>query len=651
MDPFGDAPVDPKQKLRDSNYTFASTKTNQSTLQNDNPLVFAAGPAPSEFQEGPEVLSVLGLDRRDRSRLSLDDIIQGSRVNAESLDQRSSSLNISYREMLTKVYDEAQIPGRDVGRDLLKILPDLIREPELLERLYSVATAEALLSVEVSADRRREFLSEVIIAAADRMSINQGHTSFCTVTDQLGDTSLSNRIKLMCDLALDCQAESQSGVLILAGKGADPSSQERDLRERIIPYMEGKVGQSITSDGVSPLQLQQLGARQPGVIFSTVLACLMEINGQDVTRSEGQKWMDFTTTRQVIKGHAVVCAAYDAKIPVDKDGKPVWCHSGDGLRNFAVKGDREVSLIDYVDLALERKASEGAASAIGGIGVNMRWSDAQYDPNRSSQHACHTQSIIGKKLDAEGNVWYVLDNPVGNYYKPTKLGEPPRCYPPGTELGNKNGTWWKVGEQTGTVEVRADVLKESLIHLMVDHPDRPLDHRSTNDIQVYTLGSVNGEIAKGIKTVDLVTHEPRLADRVSTTTTTQRSELMRQDRSRPRVRTVGEQLAEEALAKRLLALKENSAAPFTYHRGNAGYRDPAEIVSGLGGDSSLADTSAKARRIVGSRGDEPFILGFSQNIPNGSSKVVSNSVPPPPPTRSPEELARDNRRQSFVAAV
>jgi hypothetical protein len=656
MDPFNETPAE-INGAQPPGYIPSEAPTPSSAR---SPLTKVSGPRPITFQPGIVVNSVHGLDRHEISKLSFDSVVAGAGLVTEQkkalLNGQSEALQISYQEMLREVWKEAQINGRDVGRDLQRILPDLVRDPELLERLYSVAKAETLLSVKVAAERRREFLSEIIVAAADRMSINQGHTHFCTVTDQLGDTSMSNVIKLMCGLALDCQVESRGGEKILAGRGMDLQSQSSDLQGRIIPFIEKKVGQSITSSGVSTLQLQQLGARQPGVIMSTLLACLMEINGQDVTKSQGQKWDGFTRTRQVIKGHEVVCAGYDAKIPVDRSGRPVWCHDSNRNENRDVECTKRVTLMEYIDITLARKELEGESSQITGIGVNMRWSDPVHDPNRQSKHACHTQSIIGRKVDDSGQVWYVLDNPVGDYYQFTGADQPPKRFAPGDVLGNQAGTWWKVGSEPGLVEVREDVLKNSLIHLMVDHPDRKFNFENTGSVRavkVCTLGSVNGKTARSRELESLETHVPTLAEVPSAILSNGKSPVNKSGGYGPHDKTAGEWLAEKALEKRIRALRDASeSVSGTQGHGHSIRKDPIEIADSLLEIQSAAQSGNV--RWVGGKPNQPFLIGFSQRSTTEENVAVQGApttTPPPPPTRSPEELAQNGRQEKSLATA
>jgi hypothetical protein len=445
------------------------------------------------------VKSILGLDDRDRSMkmhtlsATVDAIISGADLTSQQramvADGRSPRTGLSYREMLSTVCQEAQVGGRDLGKDLQKLLPELIKNPELLEKLHSVATAQQLLSVDVSKERRREFLAELITAAADPRLLNQGHTSMCTVTKQLSATSPANIISVSCDLVANGQARLQSGEVLYAGQGVNAEARERDLQTRLLPWAEKTAGHALDSSGESAIALHRIAARQPGPIMTTVLGSLMELNVNDVTQSQGQTWKQFGSSWRSMSGHESVCAAYDSKIQVDSStGKPVWSHnaSGDAVK---VPGSREVSPVEYVDLTLERKSAGDAPPR--GVLVNMRWADPEPEAGKQSMHSCHTLMVVGKQVDADGT-WYVIENPVGSYIK---SGHPPRWYGEGAELGNKDATWWKEGTN-GLVRVRADVFKESLIHLMVDHVDRPYDAQ-TGDAPLHTLGSVNGNAKEG----------------------------------------------------------------------------------------------------------------------------------------------------------
>lgn len=594
-------------------------------------LGFLFGPNATSYSEGAAVKSILGLDSRDRSIKTFDAIINGAALTSSErqmvTDGRSSHTGVSYREMLAVVWKEAQIGGRDQGKDLQQLLPDLMKNPELLEKLYAVATASHLLSFNVSRERRSEFLVELITAAADRRLLNQGHTSMCTVTKQLSTTSSSNIIGLACDLVLNGQAQLQSGELAQVGRGIGENARRSDLAERLLPWAERVSGHTLNDTGKGSIALSQIAARQPGPLMTLVLGSLMELNVSDVTKGDGQTWAQFGSSWRSMAGHDSVCHAYDSMVQVNSSGKPVWNFDGSG-NEVNVAGARSVTPVEYIDLTLARKAQEVAEVDPRGVLINMRWADAEPKPGKVSQHSCHTLLVVGKEVGADGSTWYVLENPVGSYMKAGPDGKP-QLYGEGAILGDKNATWWKEGSH-GLVRVRADVFKESLIHFMVDHVDRPFDGSQP----LRTVGNVNGT-ADGAYEV-YVPHVVQLRTEVQAKHSDSRQSVASDVRQETAV-----VLAHESLEK-AIEVRKRPATPELGMSRAFRKKEDEEIVLEYDDQLEAGLRDAKKRSEEGSF-YEPSLVGFGR-------PTTQAAVPPPPPMESPLERAQRTMQEKAKTA-
>jgi hypothetical protein len=435
---------------------------------------------------GPAVNTILGLEGRNRGTLQCPNKVDGKLLSAEE------------RRMVSEIYKQAQIGNENFGKDLEKILPVLLKkDAELLHKLYKVATSDELFTHKVSRERRAEFLVEILTAASSPTMLNQGHSLMCTVTKQFSASPVDNIIRVSCDLATEGRATLASGRSAILGNGSEGL-------EKLIEWAEKASGHKLNGQGQGSIALNQLAARQTGPCMTMVLGTLMELNVSDVTQRVGQTWSQFSRSWRSQMGFETVCAAFDAKIPVDESGKPVWCHDSQGKVDLQA-GTKAVSATEYIDLTLARKASEVEPSPRG-IMVNMRWADPRPRSGNVSEHVCHTLMVVGKENQSDG-VWYKIENPVGSYMKVGPDGKPHR-FAPGTVLGDKSATWWKEGED-GIVYVREDVFKDSLIHLMVDHVDIKVTERDGELSHIHTLGSVNG-IAGGRYEGVLETHAVEL---------------------------------------------------------------------------------------------------------------------------------------------
>jgi hypothetical protein len=587
-------------------------------------LVF--GPDATTFSDGAKVRSILGLDTRDSSIKTFDSIISGAALTARERQMISAGhsphTGVAYREMLAVVWKEAQIGGRDQGKDLQKLLPDLMKNPELLEKLYSVATASQLLSFNVSGERRSEFLVELIAAAADRRLLNQGHTSMCTVTKQFSTTSSANIIGVACDLVLSGEARLLSGEGLQIGRGATEAARHSDVARRLKPWAEGVSGHGLDDTGKGSIALSQIAARQPGPLMTLVLGSLMELHGGDVTKGDGQTWAQFSSSWRSMSGHESVCHAYDAQVQVDAAGKPVWNFDASG-REVAVAGARSVTPVEYVDLTLARKAQETVESPPRGILVNLRWADAEPSPGKVSKHSCHTLLVVGKEVGADGSTWYVLENPVGSYMKAGPDGNP-RLHGEGAILGDTNATWWKEGSN-GLVRVRADVFKESVIHFMVDHVDRPFNGSQP----LRTVGNVNGTADGAYET-----YTPHVVQ-LRTETQTARADDRKPVDSGVRQETVVG-LAQDSVERAMESRKRPTQPDFGVSRAFRRKEDD-EIVRDYDDTVEAGLRDAQKRREEGAF-YEPSLVGFGQSS-------APAAVPPLPPTESPLERAQRKLRE------
>jgi hypothetical protein len=422
-------------------------------------------PSASKVVGQDKIRSILGLDFRDSS------------TNFAPIRH---DMTPEQRTMITEIWSKAQIDGRNFGKDLEKLLPALLAEKgTLLKQLHSVAISPKLYEVQVNNERRSEFLAELIVAAADGL-LTQGHTSMCTATTNAIDIPAAEFLSIACSWAVTSKAKTRSGEEFRA------SVDENDRA-----YMEQVSGKGMQSSGEATIKLNQIAARQPGPLMMSTLAGFQEMYGGQISDGNGQTWDQFSRMRRSMWGFQSVCAAYDARIPVDTAGKPIWCHNGEG-EEIRIQNAKTVSPVEYVALTIDRLSREGGRSDLDsdnprGVVVNMRWADPEPRAGKVSRHCCHTLLVVGKEV-INGQTWYRIINPVGSYIKQGEDGKP-HFYEKGAVLGDKSATWWKE-EGNGTVMVQEEVFKNSLIHIMVDHEDKKFNGSQP----LCTLGSVNGRV-------------------------------------------------------------------------------------------------------------------------------------------------------------
>jgi hypothetical protein len=569
--------------------------------------------------ESKQVKTILGLEGRDRGSITAPTQLPDGTV-----------LTSAQQKLVAEIYKVAQINGENYGKDLKAILPDLLKrvpdiknpgkEVTLLELLHSVATTDKFFAGQgferkVSPERRAEFLVEKITEAADRKMLNQGHSLMCTVTKQFSNTTTENILRVSCDLALYGKTTSSSGRPIVLGSGTEGP-------DKLIAWAEKKSGHALNDSGAGTIGLNQIAARQPGAMSTLILASLMELNVSDVTKNVGQTWDQFARSWQTQSGFASVCAAYDAKIAVDANGKPIWCHNEDGsLKDIK---SRSVTPVEYIDLTLNRGEKEPR-----GVLVNMRWADAKPVAGRESEHSCHTVSVVGTETHLDGK-WYVIENPVGGYMEKGPDGKP-RRFAEGTALGNMGATWWKEGKD-GLVYVRADVFKDSLIHVMVDHKDRKIDE-SNGPAKIFSIGSVNGTADSVLYDVHVTeTHEVKLAEqeadqkRDDYEVAKKKEQTEQEEEIRAKKRELADEQFRAALATRQVGLSESD--PVARFKRDDDERDKThkKIVNE---DNELPVATRPLIKPT-DLGDRKSILGTFPQV-----QVAQSATPPPPPPGAP----------------
>ena len=398
-----------------------------------------------------------------------------------SLDFQSTiagyDLNPSQRGKLAEIWKASHLDNsHNAGKALRDIIPDLIAgDQKALDNLHKLATSPDVLGI--SELRRKEFIFEIAHMLSDNRNINQGHTSFCTVTIQSSGMSTSQWVEYASGLLLKGEGKQPSGRSVAIGSGDSLGERLKDVEDRINPWLIKKTGKGLFDTADDSALIDKIKTRQPGAVMTLLLAEMMEQTSGDVTKSRGQTERQFAQSRRDNAGFESYTARRGAQISVDGQGKPVW------LTDAQPADVRKVSVTEYIDITISRQQREARSSVSSsgedisrrvGVMINTRWADPIPNEKVESAHKYH-QICVKDVTEMNGQKVYICLNPTGDYYKDSSSGSGSReKFAAGTVLGevNKpNGVkWTQLGN--GMVAIDAEVFERSVMHAAVDFTDR-----------------------------------------------------------------------------------------------------------------------------------------------------------------------------------
>ena len=566
----------------------------------------------SRATEGKVITSIRGLDDPSRSVATFSEVVRGS------------DLSHDQQQKLEEVWKQARIQGRDVGVDLKALVPLLEQNPELLDKLHTVATSNNLFGIakgnvspRAFETLRSEFLVEVVRGAVDPKLLAQGETSTCTACKALSNTSAENILRISCDLAVHGQATTKADDHLRLG--INPA----DFRTRLVPYAERVSGMNLQGNGEHTRPVSDITSRFPSFGMSLVYASLMEMQGGAVTSEEGQFCRDYTYMCRSLSGYDTACAGPEAKILVDVSGKAV---------TSAGAGVKEVSQLQYLDQTLARVGrDQDAREALTqgsdqghsrGVLVDMKWTDINPDKDGTRRHGRHFLLATGVVNDG-GQEWYRLENPIGDYIKGKgSAGTLERSYAPGTVLGEKNSVWWKAGEN-GIVYVRKDVMEKNLVTVMVQYDTQ---YNASMEKPVTLLGTLKTQGTTYDAPIDFIRPTPRKVEPEQQKASESSRKALPEEEDKKK--TLAELALEQQIVKRA---KDQNADDMDVNltRARQGKKDEKEIIS---------EYDEQQDRGVKEKGDanDNYASFFSSATPNQSQ----SPTPPPAPTVSPAELER-----------
>jgi hypothetical protein len=419
-----------------------------------------------------------------------------------SLDFQSTiagyDLNSSQRGKLAEIWKASHLDNsHNAGKALRDIIPDLIAgDQKALDNLHKLATSPDVLGI--SELRRKEFIFEIAHMLSDNRNINQGHTSFCTVTIQSSGMSTSQWVEYASGLLLKGEGKQPSGRSVALGSGDSLGERLKDAEDRINPWLIKKTGKGLFDTADNSALIDKIKTRQPGAVMTLLLAEMMEQTSGDVTKSRGQTERQFAQSRRDNAGFESYTARRGAQISVDGQGKPVW------LTDAQPADARKVSVTEYIDITISRQQREAQSSVSSsgedisrrvGVMINTRWADPIPNEKVESAHKYH-QICVKDVTEMNGRKVYICLNPTGDYYKDSPSGRGSReKFAAGTVLGevNKpNGVkWTQLGN--GMVAIDADVFERSVMHAAVDFTDRKYTWRS-GDQGIVVRGAVDRQL-------------------------------------------------------------------------------------------------------------------------------------------------------------
>ena len=397
---------------------------------------------PKAHEKDPELSLSNRLGIPEGRDLNLSKVLEGANLSKEQ------------RQAVAKIWTVARLdPRTDRGQDVQQLLkafeydPSLKNNPELLERLAEVASADTLfgktkeeLGQEEFDKLRREFLVDIIRAAVNSDTIVQGRESLCTATAACKTISHGEYLRLATDVALHGRATTASGAELTLHDGFFNRAQlmterpMRDLRSRL-----PSAGTLMMLYGVMQLGDAQTSPTQP----------LIE-------RQDGSYWHQYTQMIEKLTGEKKACAGRDAVIHVDGNGNAV---------REGATGAQETTLYKYVEQQLKNGEQ---------VWIDTKFSFASEDLAYTAgthQHSRH--ALVAEGIEThDGVTWIRCANPIGDFVNTSKsFSGHAEMFAEGTRLGDLNGFWFETAGN-GDILVRQDVFDKNIRSAMVSYDEK-----------------------------------------------------------------------------------------------------------------------------------------------------------------------------------
>jgi len=428
--------------------------------------------SPSE-QVGEKVDNTRGLT--DRSLPSPE--LQKEIAKYKSFKDLAPDSDKSYGEILLHLYNVAQDrPGtatqdtrlhqhRDRGQDIRAILPTLAEDKRLITALNKLAHSDSLFGQTLPENAtkekkeaferlRIEFMVDLLAAAANPSTINQGPGAMCTAACTLKRLDAADLIKIATDYAVEGRARTPSGKLMYA---------QDYFAERSITEAAGN--------------LSDLRSIRPSAGMLNLLHGVMSLGIPDMRTQTGSYWHQYTDAFRHLTGKDVAWGKPEGEVYLDNQGKPV---------TSKVHAARTLTTVEYLfeQLAARKQDHSGP-----GILIDTEFSHRGVAGVQDGLHQRH--ALLAKGLQTiNGRQCVVFENPIGRYIN----SETGNYFPEGTFLGDPKSFWFLTGPGN-TIYVQADVLKKHLRGVVVEY-DKIFTVKDTSPPRA--LGDVTTEATQEI---------------------------------------------------------------------------------------------------------------------------------------------------------
>ena len=414
--------------------------------QSDRPLMVGSGKT--------EALTNIR-DRQDRS-LPLRAVLEGfeDKLSPEQKTKIAAIHAKAQDQLLGASQDERPAVIRNRGQDIRDLLPKLVEQPELIDSLYNLATAETFFGISDFQDfekHRADFLIDVLQNAAHPNLLTQGPRSLCTAASMLKTIDRGEYLRLACELGVEGRTLTQSGKVFAC------SSDD----------IQRSVKDSIAS-------LDDIRSVRPSAGSLAMLEAVMNLGIPPEAIQDGAFWWQYTDAWRHLTGKQADCFAGNTQIGLNGDGTPAVDQAA----------ARKLAVSDYVFEALQSGKKDG-------ILIDTEWSHVGAYAGASGHHGRHMLVARGveTRAGADGVVreYLVCDNPIGKYVDQSKDS----FHAVGTVLGRKNGFHFEVGEGSKVYISRENV--NSYLRTVVVERDEKFVYDSANETRPAGIGELGTE--------------------------------------------------------------------------------------------------------------------------------------------------------------
>ncbi len=415
--------------------------------QGDGPLRVGTGKA--------EALTNIR-DRQDRS-LPLRAVMEGyeDRLTTEQKTKIAAIHAKAQDFSLGAAQDERSGAVRNRGQDIRDLLPKLVEQPELIDSLYELATADKFLGnsdFEELERHRADFLIDVLQNAAHPNLLNQGPRSLCTAASMLKAIDRGEYLRLACEFGVEGRTTTQSGKVFTCSV----EDIQRSLKD-------------------SNAVLDDIRSVRPSAGSLAMLEAVMNLGIPPEAVQDGAFWWQYTDAWRHLTGLQADCFAGNTQIGLNDDGTPATDQAA---------AARKLAVSDYVFEALQSGKKEG-------ILIDTEWSHVGAYAGASGHHGRHMLVARGveTRAGADGIVreYLVCDNPIGKFVDQSK----DTFHAVGTVLGRRNGFHFEIGEGSKVYISRENV--NSYLRTVVVERDEKFVYDSANETRPLGVGELGAD--------------------------------------------------------------------------------------------------------------------------------------------------------------